>query len=205
MDTFDSRLVVHDAVGAVGSWFRQDSTFGLRSVFNVFAEFALLTILAYSLAIIDLLAWLGSCRSTLFRQTCTSLNGRTLLIYKFCTMHVQEDGIVVRQGLQGDARMTRMGAGLCEASLDDLPLLLHVPRDEKGLVSLRTHALDPYCQFGLLISAYREKFAVRLGITNWTQIGASRAATRALTNMQRRLKFELWYAKNRSLALNFRI
>jgi putative colanic acid biosynthesis UDP-glucose lipid carrier transferase len=177
----------------------------LRAGFDILIAAVVLVLLAPLLALIALLVRLDSPGHAIFRQTRTGLNGRTFLIYKFRTMHVQEDGAVVRQARLGDARMTRLGAFLRKTSLDELPQLINVLRGEMALVGPRPHALAHDSLYGALIAAYRQRFAVRPGITGWAQINGSRGATPRLSDMQRRIELDLWYVENRSFALDLRI
>ncbi|MCJ2062673.1 sugar transferase, partial [Methylobacterium sp. J-088] len=57
---------------------------------DVAAAALALVLLAPLLALVALLVRLDSPGPALFRQTRTGLNGRSFLIYKFRTMHVQE-------------------------------------------------------------------------------------------------------------------
>ncbi|MGH1587942.1 sugar transferase [Methylobacterium phyllosphaerae] len=177
----------------------------LRTSFDVFVAALLLVLLAPLLALLALLVRLNSPGPALFRQTRTGLNGRTFLIYKFRTMHVQEDDAVVSQARRGDARLTRLGALLRRTSLDELPQLLNVIRGEMSLVGPRPHALAHDSHYGALLSAYHHRFAVRPGMTGWAQINGSRDETPRLSDMERRIEFDLWYIENRSFALDLRI
>jgi lipopolysaccharide/colanic/teichoic acid biosynthesis glycosyltransferase len=173
--------------------------------FDVLAAAATLVLLAPLLAILAILVRLDSPGPALFRQTRTGLNGRTFLIYKYRTMHVQEDGAVVRQAQRGDVRVTRLGALLRRTSLDELPQLLNVLRGEMSLVGPRPHALAHDSHYDALIATYRQRFVVRPGITGWAQINGSRGSTPHLSDMQRRVDLDLWYVQNRSFALDLRI
>ena len=180
-----------------------------RQIFHIISDTILagaaLVLLAPLLALVALLVRMDSPGPALFRQTRTGLNGRTFLIYKFRTMHVQEDGAVVRQARRGDARMTRLGAILRKTSLDELPQLLNVLLGDMSLVGPRPHALAHDRHYGAQISAYQHRFAVRPGITGWAQINGSRGPTPELADMQHRIELDLWYVQNRSFAMDLKI
>ena len=205
MDPRGAEPISHDALnvamldGLRGS--RQTSD----AIFDVVISALILVLLAPLLALVALLVRFDSSGPALFRQTRTGLNGRTFLIYKFRTMHVQEDGDVVRQARRGDARMTRLGAILRKTSLDELPQLLNVLLGDMALVGPRPHALAHDSHYGSQIAIYRQRFAVRPGITGWAQINGSRGPTPELADMQRRVELDLWYVQNRSFALDLRI
>ncbi|GEL44326.1 hypothetical protein MEX01_49170 [Methylorubrum extorquens] len=177
----------------------------LRTSVDVALAVVALFLLAPLLALIALLVKLDSRGAALFRQTRTGRNGHTFLIYKFRTMHVQENGAEVRQACRGDRRVTRLGAFLRQTSLDELPQLLNVLRGEMALVGPRPHAMAHDTYYGAQIAAYARRFAVRPGITGWAQINGSRGATPTVEDMQRRVELDLWYVRNRSFALDLHI
>ena len=176
-----------------------------RLAFDVLVAGFLVVLLAPLLALIAVLVRLESPGPALFRQTRTGLNGRTFQIYKFRSMRVQENGIVVRQASRGDARVTTLGAFLRKTSLDELPQLLNVIRSEMALVGPRPHALAHDTYYGAEIAAYHERFRVRPGLTGWAQINGSRGATPLLSDMQRRIDLDLFYIENHSFSLDLRI
>jgi putative colanic acid biosysnthesis UDP-glucose lipid carrier transferase len=57
----------------------------------------------------------------LFKQRRYGLDGAEIMVYKFRSMNVLEDGQVIRQAMRGDNRITPIGAFLRRTSLDELP------------------------------------------------------------------------------------
>ncbi|WP_246812462.1 exopolysaccharide biosynthesis polyprenyl glycosylphosphotransferase [Microvirga sp.] len=141
----------------------------------------------------------------IFKQTRTGLRGFTFEIYKFRTMSVLENGPSVQQATTDDKRVTRIGRWLRRTSIDELPQLLNVIRGEMSLVGPRPHALAHDQYYGQNIPDYSGRFAVRPGITGWAQVNGSRGETRTIADMQRRIELDLWYVRNRSCTLDFRV
>ncbi len=99
--------------------------------------------------------------------------------------------------LVGDARVTPLGAWLRRSSLDELPQLINVLRGEMSLVGPRPVLPWEAQMFG---EAYRQRFAVRPGITGlWQVSGRSRLP------MRRALELDVEYALRRSLVLDLTI
>jgi putative colanic acid biosynthesis UDP-glucose lipid carrier transferase len=157
------------------------------------------------LLVIGLSVRLDSKGPALFGQTRTGRNGKPFRIYKFRTMTVQENGPVVQQATQGDTRVTRIGRILRQTSLDELPQLLNVIRGEMSLVGPRPHALAHDEHYGREIPDYVGRFAVKPGLTGWAQVNGSRGETPTLAAMGRRVELDLWYVRNRTLALDLTI
>src|SRR6185369_12658365 len=69
---------------------------------------------------------LSSPGPVLFKQRRYGVDGRKIVVYKFRSMTVAEDGDVVRQATRNDSRVTRFGAFLRRSSLDELPQFINV-------------------------------------------------------------------------------
>ena len=165
----------------------------------------LLFLLAPVLVGIALWVWLDSPGPVLFRQRRLGLNGRPFHIFKFRTMTVLEDGDRIVQAHRNDARITRVGAILRKTSLDELPQLINVIKGEMSLVGPRPHALAHDRLYATVIRNYQQRQQVKPGITGWAQVNGFRGETPTVEAMMRRIEFDLWYANNHSIALDFQI
>jgi putative colanic acid biosynthesis UDP-glucose lipid carrier transferase len=129
----------------------------------------------------------------LFRQRRYGLNGEEILIYKFRSMTVCEDGAVVNQATRGDQRVTPLGRILRSTSLDELPQLLNVLEGKMSVVGPRPHAVAHNEQYRKLINGYMIRHKVRPGITGWAQVNGLRGETDTLEKMTERVRFDLDY------------
>jgi lipopolysaccharide/colanic/teichoic acid biosynthesis glycosyltransferase len=94
---------------------------GLKRLTDIVLALGLLVFLAPVLVLTAIVVKLTSSGPVLFRQQRAGLNGETFRILKFRTMTVTEDGETIRQATKGDQRITRVGAVLRRASVDELP------------------------------------------------------------------------------------
>jgi lipopolysaccharide/colanic/teichoic acid biosynthesis glycosyltransferase len=120
-------------------------------------------------------------------------------------MTVVEDGERVVQASRDDARITRIGAFLRAASLDELPQLINVIKGEMSLVGPRPHAAAHDALYARLIPEYEQRQRVKPGITGWAQVNGFRGGTPTLDLMQRRVDLDIWYAQHTSTALDMLI
>ena len=139
----------------------------------------------------------------IFRQKRNGFDEVPFAIFKFRTMSVLEDGSSVVQARRGDSRITRVGAFLRSTSIDELPQLLNVLRGEMSLVGPRPHALVHDKAYRTVIDDYLRRHHVKPGMTGWAQVNGFRGETAHLSEMQRRVDFDLWYINHWSLALEF--
>ncbi|MGZ5042367.1 MAG: undecaprenyl-phosphate glucose phosphotransferase, partial [Usitatibacter sp.] len=141
----------------------------------------------------------------LFRQRRYGLDGREILVYKFRSMTVTEDGAVVRQATKNDQRVTPFGAFLRRTSLDELPQFINVLQGRMSIVGPRPHAVAHNEQYRKLIKSYMIRHKVRPGITGWAQVNGLRGETETVDKMQARIEYDLDYLRHWSLKLDFHI
>jgi len=148
---------------------------------------------------------LGSPGPVLFKQRRYGLHGEEILVYKFRSMSVCEDGPVVVQAMRQDQRITRLGHFLRRLSLDELPQLFNVLQGKMSFVGPRPHAVAHNELYRKLISGYMIRHKVRPGITGWAQVHGLRGETPAVEQMRLRVEYDLDYLRNWSLSLDLRI
>jgi putative colanic acid biosysnthesis UDP-glucose lipid carrier transferase len=148
---------------------------------------------------------LSSPGPVLFKQRRYGLDGREILVYKFRTMRVVEDGDVIRQATRDDPRVTRLGAFLRQYSLDELPQFINVLQGRMSVVGPRPHAVAHNEMYRKLIRGYMIRHKVRPGITGWAQVNGLRGETDRLDKMRARIEFDLAYLRSWSLLLDLQI
>jgi lipopolysaccharide/colanic/teichoic acid biosynthesis glycosyltransferase len=99
--------------------------------------------------------------------------------------------------LTGDSRLTRAGAMLRRASLDELPQLLNVLKGEMSLVGPRP-AL-PY-EVALYDEFHFERFRAKPGITGWWQ-----ATARSRVGFEKMIQMDIEYARRAGFCLDLEI
>lgn len=141
----------------------------------------------------------------LFRQRRYGLDGDEILIYKFRSMKVCEDGSVITQARRADPRVTAIGAFLRRTSLDELPQLINVLEGKMSLVGPRPHAVAHNEQYRKLINGYMVRHKMRPGITGLAQVSGLRGETDTLEKMAARVRYDLEYLRNWSPWLDIKI
>lgn len=140
-----------------------------------------------------------------FRQRRHGLNGEEIVIYKFRSMRVCEDGANIPQATQNDPRVTRLGAFLRRTSLDELPQFVNVLQGRMSVVGPRPHALAHNAFYRSQIQGYMMRHKVRPGITGWAQVNGLRGETKTVEKMRQRIDYDLDYLRHWSLGLDFKI
>jgi putative colanic acid biosysnthesis UDP-glucose lipid carrier transferase len=141
----------------------------------------------------------------IFRQRRYGLDGQEIVVYKFRSMRVVEDGSNVQQARRNDSRITRLGALLRRTSLDELPQFINVLQGRMSVVGPRPHAVAHNEQYRRLIKSYMVRHKVKPGITGWAQVNGFRGETESLEKMEGRIRCDLDYLRNWSLRLDLYI
>jgi putative colanic acid biosynthesis UDP-glucose lipid carrier transferase len=135
----------------------------------------------------------------IFRQRRYGLYGETILVYKFRSMTVTEDGAMIQQARKDDARMTSIGAFLRRSSLDELPQFLNVLQGRMSIVGPRPHAVAHNEHYRKLIKGYMLRHKIKPGITGWAQVNGFRGETTTIDKMEARVEYDLDYIRRWSL------
>ena len=102
-----------------------------------------------------------------------------------------------------DQRITKIGKFLRKTRLDELPQFFNVLRGEMSLVGPRPERRFYIEQIMAKAPHYKHLNRVRPGITSLGQVKFGYAEN--VDQMVRRLKFDILYIENMSLAMDFRI
>lgn len=168
---------------------------------------ALLIVILISpvLLAIALAVKLSSPGPVVFKQRRYGLDGDEIVVYKFRSMSVCEDGGTIKQAERNDSRVTPLGAILRKSSLDELPQFINVLQGRMSIVGPRPHAVAHNELYRTLIKGYMIRHKVKPGITGWAQVNGYRGETDTLDKMQGRINYDLDYLRNWSLKLDLKI
>ena len=136
----------------------------------------------------------------IFKQERVGLNKRPFLMYKFRSMRVnaQESTGWSRNE---DPRKTRFGSFIRKFSLDELPQFFNVLKGDMSLVGPRPEIPFHVEHFKEEIPRYLVRQQVRPGITGWAQIHDLRGDT----DIAERIRYDIWYIENWTVALDVKI
>lgn len=165
----------------------------------------ILLLVSPMLLAIALAVKLSSPGPVIFRQRRYGLDGREIIVYKFRSMRVQEDGAAIPQAQKDDPRVTPVGRILRKTSLDEFPQFINVLQGRMSIVGPRPHAVAHNEMYRKLIKGYMLRHKVRPGVTGWAQVNGLRGETETLDKMSARIDYDLDYLRNWSLRLDIYI
>ncbi len=177
----------------------------VKRMTDVVVAFLILMVTAPLLVAIAIGVRHSSPGPVLFKQRRYGLDGREILVYKFRTMTVLEDGRDVVQAKRDDSRVTPLGRFLRRYSLDELPQLFNVLQGHMSLVGPRPHAVAHNEEYRRLIKGYMVRHKAPPGITGLAQINGCRGETARVEDMQARVNYDLEYLRCWSPLLDLKI
>jgi exopolysaccharide biosynthesis polyprenyl glycosylphosphotransferase len=175
----------------------------LKRTLDLVVSFALLVLLSPFLILIALLIKLDSRGPVFFSQERVGLDGRRFRILKFRSMRTDVDqydqSLVL--GIRRDPRRTRVGIWLRKLSIDETPQLINVLRGEMSLVGPRPERTNYVEKLAERVPRYLDRHRVKTGITGWAQVNGLRGDT----SIEERVRYDLYYIENWSVALDMKI
>jgi len=161
-----------------------------------------LTLFALPMAVIAALIRRDSPGPIFFRQERCGERGKVFKLVKFRTMRVDaEENTGPVMTVENDPRCTRIGFLLRRFNLDELPQLWNVFKGEMSLIGPRPERPFFVEQFKEDINRYMWRHVSKPGITGWAQVNGLRGNT----DINERIKYDLYYLEHWSLAFDFKI
>jgi len=138
-----------------------------------------------------------------FLQDRIGLNGRVFKIVKFRTMFMDAEKLGPQLSSTHDPRITNVGRFMRKTRLDELPQFYNVIIGDMSLVGPRPERQFYIDQIAQVEPQFLELTKVRPGITSWGQVKYGYAEN--VEQMIQRMKYDLLYLRNRSIALDIKI
>ncbi|MBA2401839.1 MAG: sugar transferase [Bradyrhizobium sp.] len=180
-----------------------------KRLFDVVVASAAVLFLAPLLIAIAIGIKVTSSGPVLFHQYRYGYRNRAFKIYKFRSMRTDAgDNSGVKQTVQGDARVTRIGRLLRKTSLDEIPQLFNVIKGDMSLVGPRPHVpgmLAAELPYEHLVPYYFQRHTARPGITGLAQVSGCRGSTVEPNRAISRIDYDLVYIESWSLRMDVMI
>ncbi|MBQ8672512.1 MAG: undecaprenyl-phosphate glucose phosphotransferase [Bacteroides sp.] len=139
-----------------------------------------------------------------FKQARNGENGKIFQCYKFRSMKQNKDADKL-QATKDDPRKTKVGNFLRKSNIDELPQFINVFKGEMSIVGPRPHMLKHTEEYSALINKFMMRHMIKPGITGWAQVTGFRGETKELSQMEGRVRRDLWYIENWTFLLDLRI
>jgi exopolysaccharide biosynthesis polyprenyl glycosylphosphotransferase len=190
-------------------WFLENLNEGNKTNFDLFKRIvdSILALIIFIITsplwlIIFLIIKLESRGSVFFVQTRTGERGHDFKMIKFRTMKIDcndQSPTTAR-----DPRITRFGSFLRKSRLDEIPQVINIIKGEMSFVGPRPEQPKLITELEKQIPFYRQRMLVKPGVTGLDQISGEYHSP-SYEDTMKKLQYDLYYIKNRSLYLDFSI
>ena len=177
----------------------------LKRCFDIFFSiFVIVFIFSWLFPILILLIRIESKGSAIFKQKREGFLGEEFTCYKFRSMYKSKK---VDEGhtQKNDTRITKIGAFLRKTSLDELPQFFNVFLGTMSVVGPRPHMNVHSLKFDSEVRNYMKRKSVKPGITGLAQISGYRGEIKKKSDIENRVRFDVFYIENWSFMLDVKI
>jgi exopolysaccharide biosynthesis polyprenyl glycosylphosphotransferase len=175
----------------------------VKRLIDIIVSLLLIIILGPLFIVVSLLIKLSSGGPVFFVQERIGLHGVPFNIYKFRSMFVGAESGTPMLSSENDNRITPFGKFMRKIRLDEIPQFYNVLIGDMSLVGPRPERQFYIDQIMPIAPHYRHLHKVKPGITSWGQVKFGYAEN--VDQMVERLKYDVIYIENMSLALDFKI
>ena len=141
--------------------------------------------------------------SIFYTQKRVGKDGKVFTLYKFRTMKASAEKEGPQWAAPNDPRITSVGKILRPIYLDELPQFFNIFKGDISFVGPRPERPEFVAQLKKEIPYYEIRHLVKPGFTGWAQINYHYGAS--VEEAKEKLKYELYYIKNRSFFLDLSI
>jgi sugar transferase (PEP-CTERM system associated) len=178
---------------------------GVMRIVDITGSVVLLLLALPVMAVTAAAVRLTSPGPAFYVQRRVGMSGRVFNVYKFRSMRndAEAESGAVWATPGEDPRVTPVGRFLRRSRLDELPQLWNVLRGDMSLVGPRPERPEFVENLTRQIPFYGQRHVIRPGLTGWAQVRYAYGAS--VEDSMEKLQYDLYYIKNRSMALNLYI
>lgn len=180
-----------------------DTGLCIKRALDIIFSTLMLVLLSPLLIGISIAVRLSSPGPILYKQERIGMYGKPFMILKFRTMRENSEGETPQLTQDNDPRITPLGQILRKYRLDELPQLINIIRGEMSIVGPRPERAYFIEQINRVAPYYCLIYKVRPGLTSWGPIRVGYTDT--IDKMVERLRYDISYMENMSLALDMKI
>jgi sugar transferase (PEP-CTERM system associated) len=175
----------------------------LKRAMDLFISMGLLVVTAPIMLITAVAVVLDSRGPLIYRQKRVGLHDKEFYVHKFRSMRVDAEKGEAVWAKKDDDRVTRVGRFIRKVRIDELPQLWDVFKGTMSLIGPRPERPEFVSKLQQSIPFYGLRHSVKPGVTGWAQVCCPYGASEA--DARRKLEYDLYYIKNMSLILDFKI
>jgi exopolysaccharide biosynthesis polyprenyl glycosylphosphotransferase len=175
----------------------------LKRIIDIAAALTALVVFLPVFIFVALGVKLTSRGPVIYSQERVGLNGKSFKMHKFRSMFCDAEKDGPQLATKNDSRITPFGRFLRKVRLDEIPQFYTVLKGDMSLVGYRPERRYFIDKIVERSPEYKLLYKIKPGITSWGQVKFGYAEN--VDEMIERLKYDLLYLENMSLAMDLKI
>lgn len=135
-----------------------------------------------------------------YKQERLGKGGKRFYIYKLRSMRTDAEKFGAQWAEKDDPRITKVGKFIRKTRIDEIPQLFNILKGDMSLIGPRPERPEFTFQFNTEIPGFINRLSIKPGLTGWAQVNGGYEIT-----PEEKLKEDMYYIKNRSILLDFKI
>ncbi len=175
----------------------------LKRILDIFSSLFVFTLLSPVYMITAIIIKTTSKGPVFYSHERIGLKGKPFMMHKFRSMYINAESGIPLLSYEDDPRITPFGRFMRKVRLDEIPQFFNVLKGNMSLVGPRPERQYFINEIVKKAPHYRLLHKVKPGITSWGQVKFGYAEN--VDEMVERLKYDLLYIENMSLATDLKI
>ena len=174
-----------------------------KRVLDLFISIIAMIILSPVYLVIYLSILLDDGLPIIFKQMRVGLNGDNFIMHKFRSMKKDAESTGAKYATQQENNVTKIGKLMRPIRLDEIPQFYDILIGKMSFVGPRPEQPKFAKELSEELPYYNYRHKLKPGLTGWAQTNYKYAAT--IEEQAKKLSYDLYYIKNRSLLLDLQI
>lgn len=171
-----------------------------KRAFDIILTLAAMPIAILLIIIFGILIKLQSHGPIFYCQERVGKNGKTFIIYKLRSMHIDSEKDGPQFAQQNDLRVTVIGRFIRNTRIDEVPQIFNILKGDMSIVGPRPERPYFVNEFTKSNPNFTDRLKVRPGLTGFAQVNGGYEIS-----IEEKLEKDLYYIKHRSLMLDLKI
>ena len=174
-----------------------------HKIIDIIVSIVGLTISLLLLPLIFMANLIGNRGPLIYKQQRVGQKGKEFTIFKLRSMVPNAEKMGAVYAEKNDKRITVFGKFLRNTRLDEAPQFFNILKGDMSLIGPRPERPEFVKDLEEKIPFYAIRHVIKPGLTGWAQVKYPYAGT--IDEQEKKLRYDLFYIKERSLFLDFKI
>lgn len=175
-----------------------------KRIFDIlFSSLVILLFLSWFIPLVGVCVFFDSRGPLFFIQHRPGRHGKIFRCFKLRSMAV--NNTTEKSATRNDIRITRVGKFMRRTSIDELPQFFNVLFGQMSIVGPRPNLMSQNNHYIQVFDEYHKRMYLKPGITGLAQVSGARGGIEDDIDMKHRVKYDIFYIRNWSFALDIKI